>query len=417
MPRSPASSRLRLWIAADPLTAAVRSALPPGPLKDGLSGTWLGHTLHPLLTDVPIGAWTSSLILDAVGGRESRRAADRLIAVGILAALPTAATGIAGWGDTQPKERRVGLMHAVADSTALALFSGSLLARRRGRRARGIAFSLGGAGALGIGGYLGGHLTFALGLGVDRTAFESWPEDWIDATAEDNVLEGQFVRATVNGVDTVLTRHQGEVVALADHCTHRGAPLHQGELRDGAIVCPWHQSVFRLADGTIQQGPATRPAPLFDVRVRDGRPTARPRTGASRLTHPRSRIASKPPSLVATSGILTQRLNCMSRPRRQRGLDLVSYSATTTTRHRWPWIRNWRAIDDESRRQACTQRDGSPCAEKLHFPAPTPLRLFQEAATGQLAVTSAPERSDPARVGTAFPEGRRLLRSGGFRRV
>jgi nitrite reductase/ring-hydroxylating ferredoxin subunit len=224
-----------------------------------------------LLTDVPIGAWTSSLILDAVGGRQSRRAADRLIAVGILAALPTAATGIADWGDTQAKERRVGMVHAVANTTALALFSGSLLARRRGRRARGIAFSLAGGGALGLGGYLGGHLTFALGLGVDRTAFESWPEEWTDATAEDNVLEGRLLRTTVNGVDAVLTRYQGEVVALADRCTHRGAPLHEGELCDGAIVCPWHQSVFRLADGTIKQGPATRPAPRFEARVRDGR--------------------------------------------------------------------------------------------------------------------------------------------------
>ena len=256
---------------ADPLTKAVRNALPAGPLKNGLSGTWLGHTLHPLLTDVPIGAWTSSLILDAVGGRQSRRAADRLIAVGILAALPTAATGIADWGDTQAKERRVGMVHAVANTTALALFSGSLLARRRGRRARGIALSLAGGGALGLGGYLGGHLTFALGLGVDRTAFESWPEDWIDATADDNVLEGRLLRATVNGVDAVLTRYQGAVVALADRCTHRGAPLHEGELCDGAIVCPWHQSVFRLADGTIEQGPATRPAPRFEARVRDDR--------------------------------------------------------------------------------------------------------------------------------------------------
>lgn len=256
---------------ADPLTAAVRNALPAGALKDGLSGTWLGHTLHPLLTDLPIGAWTSSLMLDAVGGPRSRTAADRLIAIGIVAALPTAATGVADWGDTRPKERRVGLVHAAANTTALALFSGSLLARRRGRRARGIGLSLAGAGALGVGGYLGGHLVLARGLGVDRTAFASPPDDWTDATAENEVSEGRLVHATVNGVDAVLTRHQGEVVALADRCTHRGAPLHEGKLRDGAIICPWHQSIFRLADGSIVQGPATRPEPCFEVRVRAGR--------------------------------------------------------------------------------------------------------------------------------------------------
>jgi nitrite reductase/ring-hydroxylating ferredoxin subunit/uncharacterized membrane protein len=256
---------------ADPLTAAVRSALPAGPLKDTLSGTWLGHTLHPVLTDVPIGAWTSSLMLDAVGGRESRRAADRLIAIGILAALPTAATGISDWGDTQPKERRVGLVHAAANTTALALFSGSLLTRRRGRRARGVALSLAGAGALGVGGYLGGHLVLARGLGVDRTAFASPPSEWTDATADSDVSDGRLTHATVNGVDAVLTRQQGKVVALADRCTHRGAPLHEGQLSDGAIVCPWHQSIFRLTDGSIVQGPATRPEPCFAVRVRAGR--------------------------------------------------------------------------------------------------------------------------------------------------
>jgi nitrite reductase/ring-hydroxylating ferredoxin subunit/uncharacterized membrane protein len=256
---------------ADPLTAAIRSLLPAGPLKDHLSGTWLGHTLHPLLTDLPIGAWTSSLMLDAIGGRQSRPAADRLIAIGIVAALPTAATGLADWGDTQPKERRVGLVHAAANTTALALFSASLLARRRGRRARGVALSLAGAGALSVGGYLGGHLTLARGLGVDRTAFASPPDNWTDATAESNVCEGRLTHATVNGVDAVLTRDNGEVVALADRCTHRGAPLHEGKLHDGAIICPWHQSIFRLADGAILQGPATRPEPRFEVRVRAGR--------------------------------------------------------------------------------------------------------------------------------------------------
>src|SRR5581483_6114936 len=106
---------------------------------------------------------------------------------------------------------------------------GSLLARRRGRRAHGIELSLAGAGALGVGGYLGGHLVLARGLGVDRTAFASPPEDWTVAAAENDVSEGRLVHATVNGVDAVLTRHRGEVVALADRCTHRGAPLHEGE--------------------------------------------------------------------------------------------------------------------------------------------------------------------------------------------
>jgi nitrite reductase/ring-hydroxylating ferredoxin subunit len=255
----------------DALTKAIRTALPAGAPKDLLSGTWLGHALHPILTDLPIGAWTSSLVLDWVGGARARPAADTLLAVGILTAVPASLTGAADWGDTQPKERRVGLAHAVANTLALALFSGSLVARRRGRRLRGRVLSLAGAGALGAGGYLGGHLVFARGLGVDRTAFESRPADWTDAAADADVLDGQPIGVRVDGVGIVITRHDGDLHALADRCTHRGAPLHQGLQRDGCIVCPWHQSIFRLADGAIVQGPATTPAPSYDVRVRDGR--------------------------------------------------------------------------------------------------------------------------------------------------
>lgn len=256
---------------ADPLTATVRRALTAGPLKDALSGTWLGHTLHPLLTDVPIGAWVSSLILDCAGGRQSRVASDRLIAAGILAAVPAAVTGTADWGDTQPKERRVGIVHAVANLSALALYCASLRARRRGRRPLGVALSLAGAAALGAGGHLGGHLSYVRGLGVDRTAFQSWPEGWTDAAGVEEVPEGMLLHATVNCESVVLTRYEGEIRALADRCTHRGAPLHEGKLRDGAIVCPWHQSMFRVSDGGVRQGPATTPAPCLQARVRGGR--------------------------------------------------------------------------------------------------------------------------------------------------
>ncbi|MGI8803199.1 MAG: Rieske 2Fe-2S domain-containing protein [Solirubrobacteraceae bacterium] len=260
-----------LDVVGDPLSAAVRRALPAGPVKDALSGTWLGHALHPLLTDVPIGAWTSSLALDFLGGRRSRRAADRLLAVGIVAALPTTATGLADWGDTQAVERRVGLVHAAANVGALVLYGRSLAVRRQGRRLRGIALSLAGAGALGAGGYLGGHLAYVRGLGVDRTAFERWPSDWVDAAADGDVGDGRLVCVDVDGAAVLLARDGGELRAIANRCTHRGAPLHEGELRDGCVVCPWHESIFRLADGGLVQGPATTPAPRFEVRVRAGR--------------------------------------------------------------------------------------------------------------------------------------------------
>jgi len=141
--------------------------------KDVLSGAWLGHAAHPLLTDLPIGTWTSSVLLDWIGGRESRSASDRLLLAGILAAGATIATGWSDWADVEERDhavRRAGLVHAAANATATALMAGSYLARKRGARGRGKLLSLAGSASLGAGGWLGGHLSYALGAGVRANA-------------------------------------------------------------------------------------------------------------------------------------------------------------------------------------------------------------------------------------------------------
>lgn len=151
----------------------VRGLIPDGASKDVLSGAWLGHALHPILTDIPIGAWTSSLILDWTGGKDSRSAADRLILTGVLAAGATVATGWSDWADAEPGNaavRRSGLVHAGANATATVLMIGSYSARKRGARGRGRLLSLAGSAALGLGGWLGGHLTYTLGAGVTADA-------------------------------------------------------------------------------------------------------------------------------------------------------------------------------------------------------------------------------------------------------
>lgn len=149
------------------LEPLVHSAIPDGRARALLSGSWLGHALHPLLTDVPIGAWTSSLILDFVGGASAEHAADLLVGVGIAAVAPTAASGWTDWSKILTLEqRRVGLAHAAANITAASLFSASLLRRREGRRAVAKLLSVAGAGALGVGGYLGGHLSYARSVGT-----------------------------------------------------------------------------------------------------------------------------------------------------------------------------------------------------------------------------------------------------------
>lgn len=151
----------------------VRDLIPDGPSKDALSGRRLGHAVHPLLTDIPIGTWTSSVLLDWIGGSGSQAAADRLLAAGVLGAGATVVTGWSDWADAEAGNaavRRSGLVHAATNAAATALMLGSYVARKRGARGRGKALSLAGSAALGAGGWLGGHLSYTLGAGVRADA-------------------------------------------------------------------------------------------------------------------------------------------------------------------------------------------------------------------------------------------------------
>lgn len=140
--------------------------------RDALHGTWLGHAVHPLMTDLPIGLWTSAVTLDVVGGRQSRPAATRLVGLGVAAAVPTALTGLAEWGVAPRRDQRTGLVHAAANTLALGLYSASYRARRRGRHARGVLLGVAGGTAASVGGYLGGHLTSARKVSTRHPAFE-----------------------------------------------------------------------------------------------------------------------------------------------------------------------------------------------------------------------------------------------------
>lgn len=146
-------------------------ALRSGRIKDLLSGSWLGHALHPILTDVVIGSFTSASMLDLLGGDDD--AAQRLIALGIASYAPTALSGVSDWSDhqeTEPGIRRVGLVHAAGNAFALSLYTASLIARRGGDHRRGKLLALGGAAAMGAAGYLGGHMTLVQGVGVEDAA-------------------------------------------------------------------------------------------------------------------------------------------------------------------------------------------------------------------------------------------------------
>ena len=264
---------------ADAISGFVRKTVPGGPVKDALSGSWLGHSLHPLLTDVPIGLWTSALTLDWVGGASGEAAADRLIALGVGAALPTALSGLTDWADStvgNEAVKRVGIVHATSNLAAAALFAGSWVARKRGARGTGKLLALAAGSALSAGGFLGGHLSYAEGIGVDQTAFQVPESDWHDAVAGTDLGDGQPQVAEVDGVPVMLLRQANEVFALSDRCAHRGGPLHEGTIEDGCVHCPLHDSVFRLRDGSLVHGPSAYPQPAWETRERAGRIEVRP---------------------------------------------------------------------------------------------------------------------------------------------
>ncbi|MBX9243883.1 DUF2231 domain-containing protein [Actinotalea ferrariae] len=168
----------RLDGAVDALRPLAQALVADDARRDLLLGRQMGHALHPLMTDAPIGAWMSAVVLDLVGGEGSRDAARRLVGIGVLSALPTALTGLAELAHTDRRTARVGAAHAAGNSVALGLFSASWLARRRGHHTKGVSLGLAGAAAVTVSGFLGAHLAIARNVGSRDAAFaESLPPD------------------------------------------------------------------------------------------------------------------------------------------------------------------------------------------------------------------------------------------------
>ena len=253
--------------AAHALFRVARSTLARGPLRDVLTGTWLGHAFHPLLTDFAEGGWIAASFLDVFGPHDARHAAQRLVGFGLLAAAPTALTGLAEWADAGGKERRVGMVHAATSSAAFACYGWSYLARRRRKQVTAVAFGLIGGVIAFVDGYVAGRLSLALGVGVSQTAFAELPPDWGPTVSTADLPEDSLTSACAGGTEILLVRRGREVFALADRCTYRGGKLHEGELRGDAVVCPRDGCTFRLRDGAVVNGPASIPQPSLEARV------------------------------------------------------------------------------------------------------------------------------------------------------
>lgn len=244
-------------------------------LKDMLNGTWFGHPVHPALTDVPIGSWTATALLDlawlAKENDGMANGADLTLLLGLLGAGGAAVTGIAEWSDQVDVDRRVGLMHGLLNTSAVVTNLTSLILRRTGQRRAGIALSVLGYAITIFSAYLGGEMTLGKGVGVNHGAFEGGSDDYVAVLDEKDLPEGKLVRVDAAGIPAVLVRQSNRLYAIAATCSHAGGPLDEGTLEEGVVQCPWHGSRFCLRDGSIINGPATYSQPTFSVRVRAGK--------------------------------------------------------------------------------------------------------------------------------------------------
>ena len=260
-----------LDVPAEKLVGLVGPAVRPRLVKNALSGTWLGHRFHPLLVPLPIGFWSGALIFDLIATRRARWAADVLVGSGIAAAVPTAAAGLSDWADAEPEGRRVGLVHLSCNTLALVCYSASLVARLLGRRKTGVGLGLAGAAAISAGGYLGGHLSYVQGVGVERRRFAGGPKEWTAVLDAAELAEGAPRVVRADDTEILLVREGNRLYALWASCTHEGGPLVEGSFADGCVTCPWHGSTFRLADGHVVRGPAAASQPVYEARVTDGK--------------------------------------------------------------------------------------------------------------------------------------------------
>ncbi len=264
---------------SDPLQKAITGAYKDGgaagqAIANFMNGVWLGHPLHPVLTDVPVGAWTAALALDAyelgTGRDEFGAGADVAVGLGLAGAVGAALTGLTDWQHTTDRPKRLGMMHALLNVTAVVLYAGSLAFRAQRKRGAGQGLALLGYTAMAAAAYLGGDVVFKEQTGVDHATEETLPRKFVSVLPEAELAEGSMKRVQVGTTRVLLVRQHGQIYALAEVCAHLGGPLSEGTLEGCSVICPWHSSQFALEDGRVLNGPSTFEQPCFEVRVQDG---------------------------------------------------------------------------------------------------------------------------------------------------
>ncbi len=253
------------------LSKALHRALPPGPLRNALHGVQFGHPVHAPLTDLPIGAYCSTALLDLFPG--TQRASRILLTLGLASSMPTVLTGLADWSSLHREQQRVGLVHAMVMGATNLLYGASLLARVRGDHGAGRMLGFAGLTGMMAGSYLGGHLAFRQAAGANHAPSITHlvPLGWHDLCRLEELPDGWPVHRSLGYIDLFVLRLGDEVRVLADACAHLAGPLHQGRVvrvhDEICVVCPWHGSTFRVDDGAVVDGPATSRQPAFDTRI------------------------------------------------------------------------------------------------------------------------------------------------------
>jgi nitrite reductase/ring-hydroxylating ferredoxin subunit/uncharacterized membrane protein len=243
-------------------------------IADILHGTWLGHPLHPALVTVPIGAWTSASLFDLFavlgGGAFAERAADALITIGVIAAVPTAMAGMADYSAIKEDAAATGAMHALLNSASLGLYLLSLKSRASGQRPQGVLFSTLALALVTASAGIAGNMVYRQRVGVSHMPEDAGPSEWTAVCAQADLLPHTPKRVEVKDTPVLLYRDGESLYAIAAVCSHAGGPLEDGEFDGHCVQCPWHQSVFDLRDGSVVHGPATQGQPAFEVRTQYG---------------------------------------------------------------------------------------------------------------------------------------------------
>ena len=247
-------------------------------LQDFLNGSWLGHTLHGVLTDVVVGGATAALLLDVlraffgVDGLET--AATWVLGLASLSALGAILTGLTDYKDTAPNSaaRDVTGLHGLVNIVATVLFAVSLVLRLGGSHDAGFWWLLVGYQIVSIGAYIGGHVVFKYGYMVNHNAFSKGKraKEFTPVMAVADLPEAVPTKVAFGTTAVMLIRRGDVVHALRETCSHAGGPLSKGDLKGDTITCPWHFSTFRITDGSVVHGPAGTRVPSYRSRISDG---------------------------------------------------------------------------------------------------------------------------------------------------